>query len=419
MEKRIFRKISLDRLSSPEQLDQAMQVTAPRGWIALGAIALVLLAGVGWSVQGNLSTKVTGRGILLRSGGVLQVVALATGRITDVAVSVGDSVTEGQTVAWLNQPELLDQVTAAREKLDALKREREQVTSFADTSEALELRSLRQLHSNLEQSIAANQSTLKDLADRLTAQEELVSKGHLAKPALLATRQQHDQLKETIRADEAQVGQLAMRELEIKNKRTESLSSAEGRVAEAESELAQLQRSARASAQVISPYTGRILEIIVDQGSIVTRGEPVLSLVLSGRTVRDLEAIIYVPSIYGKMVKEGMTVQIAPSTVRQEEHGMMIGRVTFISDYPATQKGMERVLKNERLTADLSGGGAPYEVHAELEPDPQTPTQYRWTSSHGPPGRIQSGTLAVAQVIVQSERPIAKAIPLFRRWTGM
>ena len=36
----IFRKVALERLSSPEQLDQLLQVTDPKGWMALGALAL-------------------------------------------------------------------------------------------------------------------------------------------------------------------------------------------------------------------------------------------------------------------------------------------------------------------------------------------------------------------------------------------
>src|SRR4051812_16788438 len=114
---KVFRKISLDRLSSPEQLDQVMQVTNPRGWIALAAVGLLLLTAVVWGVTGSLAEKVGGRGMLVKSGGVLEVVSNAPGRVTDVAVAVGDSVTEGQVVAWVAQPELFDNLQAARDKL--------------------------------------------------------------------------------------------------------------------------------------------------------------------------------------------------------------------------------------------------------------------------------------------------------------
>ena len=80
---------------------------------------------------------------------------------------------------------------------------------------------------------------------------------------------------------------------------------------------------------------------------------------------------------------------------------------------------MTRVLKNEQLVQALSGGGAPYEVHASLLVDPRTRSQYRWSSSQGPPMRIESGTLAAATVTVSEDRPIGKVIPLLRRWTGI
>ncbi|MBL8165527.1 MAG: hypothetical protein JNJ61_26325 [Anaerolineae bacterium] len=45
MEDKLFRKVALEKLSSPEELDQLMQVTTPRGWLALVAVvALVIIA---------------------------------------------------------------------------------------------------------------------------------------------------------------------------------------------------------------------------------------------------------------------------------------------------------------------------------------------------------------------------------------
>ncbi len=45
MQDKLFRQAALEKLSSPEELDQLMQVTTPRGWFALaGLIGLVLVA---------------------------------------------------------------------------------------------------------------------------------------------------------------------------------------------------------------------------------------------------------------------------------------------------------------------------------------------------------------------------------------
>ncbi len=58
MENPIFRKKSIDRVSSPEQLNDYIRVTNPGIWIVLAAV-LILLAGlIVWAVVGKLETKV-------------------------------------------------------------------------------------------------------------------------------------------------------------------------------------------------------------------------------------------------------------------------------------------------------------------------------------------------------------------------
>lgn len=54
--KSIFRKESLDRISSPEEYDQYLQVTGVGIWIVMGAIVLVLVAAIVWAVMGRLDT---------------------------------------------------------------------------------------------------------------------------------------------------------------------------------------------------------------------------------------------------------------------------------------------------------------------------------------------------------------------------
>lgn len=58
MNKNIFRKSSIDRVSSPEQLNEYIRVANPSVWIILAAV-MVLLAGViVWGVFGRVETKV-------------------------------------------------------------------------------------------------------------------------------------------------------------------------------------------------------------------------------------------------------------------------------------------------------------------------------------------------------------------------
>src|SRR6516162_4779951 len=65
----IFRKVALERLSSPEQLDRLITLSSPIGWAALAALAALLAAVVAWGIFGGVPTRVEGAGILVTRDG--------------------------------------------------------------------------------------------------------------------------------------------------------------------------------------------------------------------------------------------------------------------------------------------------------------------------------------------------------------
>ncbi|HOW27321.1 MAG TPA: biotin/lipoyl-binding protein [Elusimicrobiota bacterium] len=118
-ESQIFRKSSLEKLSTPEQLDTLMQVTSSRGWLALWAICGLLVLGLLWSVFGRLPTTITGRAIIMPPTGVKDVYAPDGGFVTDILVKEGDVVQAGQVVAHLEQPDLREKIANSRKELEA------------------------------------------------------------------------------------------------------------------------------------------------------------------------------------------------------------------------------------------------------------------------------------------------------------
>lgn len=420
MEQRpLFRKVALDRLSSPEQLDQLTQVTNGKGWIALVSIGLVLVTAVGWSVYGRIPEQVQGMGMLLKSGGVLEVVSPGAGRVVDVSVQVGDTVREGQVIARIDQPSLAEDLRQAKANLTNLRAQRDQAERFNRRDSVLQIQLLTQQRATVEQTIASDERTLGWLKDKIASQEQLVAQGLLLKGTLASTRQQYDQTDEHIAQSHSDLTQIESRLLAMTNQKEDDIHTAEQHVAEAERKVESIERNLREQGEVVSTYTGRILEVMADPGAIVARGEPILTLDMSGRAVKGLEAIVYVSPSHGKQIRPGMTIQIAPATVKQEEYGLMLGRVTYVSDFPATPRGMRRVLKNDQLVGALAGNSAPYEVHADLIVDPSTVSQFRWSSSQGPPLHIQSGTLAVGNIEIASRRPISMVLPILREYTGL
>jgi len=98
-QKKMFRKAALDRLSSPERLDQMMSITNRRSWLALTGLGALVVVTLVWGIFGSVPTTVSGQGLIIRQGGAYPIPALAVGQVTAVNVAVGDQVAQGQVVA--------------------------------------------------------------------------------------------------------------------------------------------------------------------------------------------------------------------------------------------------------------------------------------------------------------------------------
>lgn len=55
MNNSIFRQKSIDRVSSPEKLDDYIRVTTPSVWIALAAILILLVGTIVWGTLGEVT----------------------------------------------------------------------------------------------------------------------------------------------------------------------------------------------------------------------------------------------------------------------------------------------------------------------------------------------------------------------------
>ena len=64
---RIFRQQSLDRIASPEKLNDYMRVTTPSVWLVLSAVVVLLLGFLAWAFFGRLDVRVWG-GAELKDG---------------------------------------------------------------------------------------------------------------------------------------------------------------------------------------------------------------------------------------------------------------------------------------------------------------------------------------------------------------
>lgn len=413
---RIFRKVALERLSSPEQLDQLMQVTRPSGWLALGGVGLLLSAALFWAWFGSIPTLAGGEGLLVRRGGVSNLSVTASGRVEEVLVSTGQLVEAGKPVLTLQQEPLLRQIEDTEERRRSLTAELEDLREYAREQRRLTGSNQAQQRANLERSLATNRKEVELLEERMEAESGLLAEGLITKQTLLTTEQSLNDARDQGAALELELAGLPLDLLEAEQSLSQQIDDQRLQIQELNLELRELRARLEEDSVLLAPYTGRVVEMMVGLGDVVSEGSSVMTL---EAVSEELVAVLFVSAADGKRVREGMTARITPSTVREEEFGYMVGRVQRVAEFPSTARGMVRLLANEDLVSRLMEAGPPIQIEVTLERDEATPTGYRWSSSRGPDLEISSGTLANGSVVVRRDRPIRLVLPKLRSDLGL
>ncbi|HEY8019623.1 MAG TPA: NHLP bacteriocin system secretion protein [Thermoanaerobaculia bacterium] len=412
----IFRKVALERLSSPEQLDQLLQVTDAKGWLALIAAATLLATALGWGIFGSVPTEAAGTGILIRQGGVSDLVSAGSGQVAEVLVRVGDTLKKGDIVAHIRQEALLRQIRDTRAKLADQRSAYQEMLRSAEEQKRLGKRDLEQQRANLERSIAALVKNVALLEERVAAEDKLLQDGLITKQAALTTQQSLNTARDQLASQRLEANGLELKRLTSEQQLDQQLETRRTTIQDLEIQLHEANAKLSEDVAVVSPFAGRVLEQMVDRGDVINPGTPILSVEVQSE---ELMAVLFVPASAGKQVQAGMPARISPSTVKKEEYGYMVGRVTWVAAFPSTTRGMVRLLGNEALVTKLMQEGPPIQVNVALAAGARTPSGYRWSSSTGPPGKISSGTLADGSVVVRQDRPLSLVLPTLREKLGV
>ena len=344
MERRndLFRKESLERLSSPEQLDQLMRVVSLRDWIPLATLGILFALILVWSVVGRIPVQVQGRGAFVEpsvaqgaDAHVVDVQSPGSGILYDLKVKRGDRVEKGQVIGRIEQPELREQrdlerdrlteLKAQKQALDALRGEKADLDRVALAQQRAQLNeSLRQAQElgpilrgrNLE-SLEAQRRSLElqkkdtqpligSLEKALAGRRELHAKGLISDSALLAAQREVHSAVEQLSSLEAQLVELSGREAEVRKAylaneaqiadlharlkdldvrekaldldRTQAETTLATSIRESERRIRQLEVQLRDASEIRSESEGHVIELTAIIGQQLTRGARVAAI---------------------------------------------------------------------------------------------------------------------------------------------
>lgn len=411
-----YRKAALEKLSTPEKLDQLIKVTSPKGWIALCTIALVLGTGIVWAFFGNIKTKLNVVGVLL-GGEIHEVVSTSQGQLVDLKVNIGDNVEKDQIIAVIEQPDLLQQIEDTKATLKEREFDLQQLSSFGNQDSRLQGKLIDQQRNTIELQIASEKKNLEFLKNQLITEKDLLKKGLITRPQVANTEQQIEASNNSIERLKGQLVQTSSQQLNIGFDLQQKITLNKQRIAETKRRLESLEERYDIQTNIRSSYAGEVVEVLSDAGVIVRQGSPLFKL-KNQNEVNDekLRGVLYIPSQDGKKIKEGMEALVVPSTVQPQEFGFMKAKVTYVSDFPVTQKGMMTTVKNDQLVQGLLRMGALFEVHVEFEKDDEAFSGFKWTSAKGPQIAIKEGTSCNGKITVKSEPPVTIVVPALKKF---
>ncbi|MDP5339575.1 MAG: NHLP bacteriocin system secretion protein [Nodularia sp. (in: cyanobacteria)] len=474
----LFRKKSLEQLSSPEQLDRFVEVVKPQDWLPLGMLGILVSVGLLWSLLGRLPMTVTGQGVLINPRQILQFQSPISGQLKSLNFQDGQCVKKNEVLATVDPSELRQQLQQRRGKLTQLRQqnletrlvrrqrtrlEKEAIASQQTSlqqqlqnSQALTpmlqkqgLAAIKQQRASLQQQLLDAQQLNPIFAKRLQNRQQLIQLGAISQDTLLQAEQEYRQALQSVTNIQSQLQQLQLQEVETQQRylnnlheitkfqaqlaelatrnqqleqdNLENTQIREKELQDVQREITQLEQRVADNSQIKSPQAGCIVEITATAGQVVERGTPLGMMQMAGQKNEGLESgVVYFAVEDGKQIQPGMKILVTPDTIKRERFGSIVGEVIAVSSLPITREGANSVVGNSEVVNKLIGSeGGKIEVMAKLNLNPSTVSGYQWSSSKGPNTKLTLGTTVTAKVTVEETAPITFLLPILKEWSGI
>ena len=397
-------------LSSPEQLQEAIQITSPMSRVAVAALAFVVLAVSLWSVFGTVRTRVRGDGLIAyHDAQRVDIVSHTEGYLVALLVRQGDQVARGEVVARIENESieqrhalaLLDEQETRRE-VATLERERD-----ADVEELTRIAEVRRA------SVAQRMSSGEALMELLDEQMRGAAADAGRRDELPGLRRQVLDLAYDLERSRSDLAELDVLQTERSSEWRRLIRQARQRLTDRQAELARLTAEREALLEIRAATDGEIVEVLAGVGTFLHPNDGIYQMT---NRVSGLFVNAFFSADAAELIEPGMPVQVSLSMLDRQDFGSLRGVVSGVSRFRLSSDALMTVLGNEQLVERFSRSGAPLAVEIELST--RAEGGYEWTTGHAAPFEVAPGMLVTVSVAIREQRPITLVMPALLRVLG-
>ncbi len=344
----------------------SIRIARPPSFAWVTGISVVLaVALVAFALWGQVTRKARLPGMLVPTGGLIQVVAPQGGTLTEWMVAEGDTVTAGQTLARISlerhtangEAHALSQIAMGqrRSSLEAELRVIDQQTRQRHDALADRIRSLAAEERQAQVDLLSAGQRQQLAQQNLQRYQELASSGFVS--AVQAQQRQEELLDVQARqsAAQRQVQALQREQHSLVAEQANNASTGQSSRQQVQRAIATLGQEAieadvRQAVLLKASKDGRVSAVAVQRGHTVQPGQPVLSLVTQEQTEASrspdaaapragaLEAHLFAPTRTAGFVRPGQTVWLRYAAYPYQKFGMARGEVLRVSESPLSSQ---------------------------------------------------------------------------------
>ncbi len=401
MSESLFRKEALEA-NKTKAIGSVALYCPPYRWVIIGLVGLITVATLIFCFFGSYTKRENAIGALIPVEGVMDIVAVNAGTITELAIREGDSVEKGAPLVTISS-EVSTRYGQTREtiaeQLDlqhgVLVRERANLTVLSEETR----KGLQDKKRLLEQQLASLGDIYTSRVQQMNLAAEKLNKYKMMRKEGYASNSQVEE-QETARLEaESRIQDVARQRIDLQQQLTQTLqqireqpinelnqiNDIERRIAELKQNM--MENESRRSVVLNAPQKATVASVVVKRGQIVTTGQTVASLLPENT---ELQARIMVSSRSIGFIRPGQRVVLRYQAYPWQKFGQQFGKVL----------GVSRVALSPQEVAQITGNNQVQEQHYLVK----VKLDNQFVKAYGQQVRLQPGSAVEADFLIDKRR---------------